>query len=37
MIKETIKEAETHMKSAILALDEQLNGIRTGRATPVLV
>jgi ribosome recycling factor len=37
VIKETIKEAETHMKSALQALDEQLNGIRTGRATPVLV
>ena len=37
MIKETIKEAEIHMKSAIQSLEETLGGIRTGRATPVLV
>jgi ribosome recycling factor len=37
VIKETVKEAETHMRNAILAMEEQLNGIRTGRATPVLV
>ncbi len=37
MIKETIKEAETRMKSAIQALEEDLSGIRTGRAAPALV
>ena len=37
MIKETIKEAETRMKGAISALEEDLTGIRTGRATPALV
>lgn len=37
MIKETIKEAETRMKGALQALEEDLSGIRTGRATPALV
>ncbi|MDR3575659.1 MAG: ribosome recycling factor [Anaerolineaceae bacterium] len=37
MIKETIKEAETRMKSAIQALSDDLAGIRTGRASPALV
>lgn len=37
MIKETIKEAETRMKGAIQALEEDLSGIRTGRASPALV
>ena len=37
MIKETVKDAEHHMKGAILALEEDLTGIRTGRATPALV
>lgn len=37
MIKETLKEAETHMKSAIQALNDDLAAIRTGRASPVLV
>ena len=37
MIKETIKEADTRMKSAIQALEDDLAGIRTGRATPALV
>ena len=37
MIKETLKEAETRMKSAIIALEEELAGIRTGRASPALV
>ena len=37
MIKETLKEAETRMTSAIIALEEALAGIRTGRASPVLV
>lgn len=37
MIKETLKEAEDRMKGAIQALEEDLAGIRTGRATPVLV
>ncbi len=37
MIKETVKDAEHHMKSAITSLEEDLAGIRTGRATPALV
>jgi ribosome recycling factor len=37
VIKETLKEAETRMTSAIVALEEALAGIRTGRASPVLV
>lgn len=37
MIKETLKEAEIKMKSAIQALEEDLSGIRTGRASPALV
>ena len=37
MIKETIKEAETRMKGAIQALEDDLAGIRTGRASPTLV
>lgn len=37
MIKETTKEAETRMHGAIQSLEEDLNGIRTGRATPGLV
>jgi len=37
MIKETLKEAELHMKSAIQALEQDLSGIRTGRASPALV
>lgn len=37
MIKDTLKEAETRMKSAIQALEDDLNGIRTGRASPALV
>ncbi len=37
MIKETTKEAETRMKGAIQSLEEELTGIRTGRASPALV
>ncbi len=37
MIKEILKDAETRMKSALLALEEDLTGIRTGRATPALI
>ncbi|MDX9849314.1 MAG: ribosome recycling factor [Anaerolineaceae bacterium] len=37
MIKETIKDAETRMKGAINSLEEDLSGIRTGRAHPALV
>jgi ribosome recycling factor len=37
VIKESIKEAEVRMKSAIQSLEEDLNGIRTGRASPALV
>ena len=37
MIKEILKDAETRMKCALLALEEDLTGIRTGRATPALI
>ena len=37
MIKETVKEAETRMNGAIQSLEEDLTGIRTGRASPALV
>lgn len=37
MIKDTLKEAETRMKSAVQALEDDLAGIRTGRAAPSLV
>lgn len=37
MIKETIKEADTKMRSAIQSLEGDLGGIRTGRASPSLV
>lgn len=37
MIKEILKEAETKMRSALQNLDDDLAGIRTGRASPALV
>src|SRR5512139_2422792 len=37
MLKEVYKEAEARMKGAIEALEEDLSGIRTGRASPALV
>jgi ribosome recycling factor len=37
MIKEAIKEAEVRMKGALTALEADLSGIRTGRASPALV
>lgn len=37
VIKETIKEAETRMKGAIQSLEDDLSGIRTGRASPAIV
>jgi ribosome recycling factor len=37
MLKEVYKEAEGRMKSAIQALEDDLAGIRTGRASPALV
>ena len=37
MLKEVYKEAETRMKGAIQSLEEDLAGIRTGRAHPALV
>jgi ribosome recycling factor len=37
VIKESIKEAENHMKGAIQSLEEHLATIRTGRASPSLV
>ena len=37
MINDTIKDAMMRMKGAITSLEEDLNGIRTGRAHPALV
>lgn len=37
MLKDIYKDAETRMKGAVLALEEDLSGIRTGRASPALV
>jgi len=37
MIKSIIKEAEDRMKAAIQSLEDDLAGIRTGRATPALI
>ena len=37
MIKESLKEAEIHMKGAITALEDLLATIRTGRASPSIV
>ncbi|NLG73974.1 MAG: ribosome recycling factor [Chloroflexi bacterium] len=37
MLKEVYKEAEARMKGAVEALQEDLAGIRTGRAHPALV
>jgi ribosome recycling factor len=37
MIKDLLKDAENRMKSTLLSLEEDLTGIRTGRATPALV
>jgi ribosome recycling factor len=37
MINDVLKDAETRMKGAISALEEDLGGIRTGRASPTLV
>lgn len=37
MIKEAFKEAEMKMKASVQALEDDLAGIRTGRATPALV
>lgn len=37
MLKDVYREAETRMKSTIQALEDDLGGIRTGRASPALV
>jgi ribosome recycling factor len=37
VIKDILKEADTRMHAAIQNLDDDLAGIRTGRATPALV
>src|SRR5690554_211276 len=37
MIKDALIDAEERMKGAITALTNDLNGIRTGRASPALV
>ncbi len=37
MLKDIYKETETRMKGAIQALEDDLAGIRTGRASPALI
>jgi len=37
MIEETLQDAEHRMRSAISALDRELDSVRTGRARPALV
>jgi len=37
MLKDTENEAEVRMKGAVQALEEELAGIRTGRASPALI
>jgi ribosome recycling factor len=37
MINDILKDAENRMKSSLQTLEEDLSGIRTGRATPALV
>jgi ribosome recycling factor len=37
MVNDALADAETRMKGALRALDEDLAGIRTGRASPVLI
>jgi ribosome recycling factor len=37
MIKELIKEAQQRMQAALDVLEEDLTGIRTGRASPALI
>jgi len=37
MLKDIYKEADTRMKGAIQSLEEDLSGIRTGRAHPALI
>jgi ribosome recycling factor len=37
MIKDILKDAESRMKGAISSLEEDLGGIRTGRANPGLI
>jgi ribosome recycling factor len=37
MLKDAYKEADARMKAALQALDGELSGIRTGRASPALV
>ena len=37
MIKEAVIDAEKRMRSAIQSLEEDLAGVRTGRASPALV
>jgi ribosome recycling factor len=37
MLNDVYKETETRMKGAVQALEEDLSGIRTGRASPALI
>src|SRR3972149_9169175 len=37
MVNDALVEAETRMKGAVRALEDDLSGIRTGRASPVLI
>ncbi|MGD9093811.1 MAG: ribosome-recycling factor, partial [Anaerolineales bacterium] len=37
MLKDVYKDAEDRMRGAVQALEEDLGGIRTGRASPALI
>ena len=37
MVKELLKDAEQRMQAAVDVLEEDLTGIRTGRASPALI
>ena len=37
MVKDALREAEARMRGSIQALEDDLGGIRTGRASPALV
>jgi len=37
MVKDVLKEAEGHMRKSVEVLEQDLKGIRTGRASPALI
>jgi len=37
MVKDILKEAESHMSKSVEVLEQDLKGIRTGRASPALI